>query len=271
MAYKVKFKSYIADLYIPEKLSEKIVVLVPGLPKSSNVDKLVSTFLENGCVVLYPNFSGTFDSGGNFDGKQSILDISNFIEWAGEPEFTELYFNKKISIGLNNKIILAGMSFGALPSLLGVNDKVDRLILLSPALIFKQSEVSEIITFDFSSQMDALLNLLEKAYSFTYRVSSYETLKQFLMGDIGYLAKDNIQKKLSDLKIKTLVVHGKIDTSIPWQISKELKKNSKNKYITWKFPNVGHSNSSYKKSVLKDIGMFIVDNKKEIKPDDLIS
>lgn len=177
IVYKVKRKSYIADLYVPTNPNDKVVVLVPGLPKSTNIDKLVKVFLDSNCVVLYPNFSGMQDSGGALDGQQSIKDVREFIKWGCQKQLTEIYYGEKINLGTKKKIILAGMSFGATPTLLAVNQKVERLILLSPALIFNQKDIKQIIDFDFNSQMKSLINLIKKAFPYTYRIKSEKSFK----------------------------------------------------------------------------------------------
>ena len=257
IVYKTKWKLYIADLYIPERAVNNIVILVPGLPKSSSAEKIIKTFLSTGSAVLYPNFSGTFDSGGEFDGMQCVNDVREFIEWAQQPELTELYFGKKIELNLNKKIVLAGMSFGAIASLLACNDKVDKLILLSPVLLFNQNEISKIVSFDFQSQMDSLLTLLEKAFPFTYRVQSFDSLKQFLHGHTDGLHRKDVENALNNLKSKTLIIHGKLDSSVHWQISNAFRKSTSNKLVEWKFLKIGHSTSSYNKNSLNTISGFV--------------
>jgi hypothetical protein len=257
IVYKVKWKSYIADLYIPENASGNVSVIVPGLPKSTNVEKIVRAVLLTGSAILYPNYSGTFDSGGIFDGLQSIKDVQEFIEWAQQPEVTEIYFNKNIKLNTNGQVFLIGMSFGAITSLLACNIKVDKLILLSPALLFNQEEIREIVDFDFKNQMSSLVSLLKNAFPFTYRIKSYDSLQKFLYGKIDILNRKNIENTLGRLQQKTLVIHGKLDKSVPIQISYELKKNTNNKLVEWKFFMVGHSTSSYKKRALDALSYFI--------------
>ncbi len=257
IVYKIKWKSYIADLYVPDQEIRNVVVLVPGLPKSSNPEKIVKAFLSAGSVVLYPNFSGMFDSDGRFDAVQCSKDVTEFIEWAHQPEVTELYFEKKIELNLNKKVVLVGMSFGAAVSLLACNDRVDKLILLSPSLLFNHDEINQIIKFDFRSQMDYLMFFLKRAFPHTYRIESFESLGQFLHGELDYLQRKNIEQSLNKLKSSTLVVHGKLDFSVPWQISDELRKSTNNALIEWKFFKVAHSVSSYSKRALDTITNFL--------------
>ena len=126
ITYKVKYKKYLADLYVPETVSGAVIVLLPGLPRSSNIEKLVRTLTANGNIVLYPSFSGSFDSGGTFSGSQCIDDVQSFVRWAKKGEFKELYFGKNISLRRSRKIVLMGMSFGAFMALLGNHTDVNR-------------------------------------------------------------------------------------------------------------------------------------------------
>jgi len=258
IVYKTKWKNYIADLYIPEQKTGRLVILLPGLPRSSSVEKIVQNFLKSGCIVLYPNFSGSFDSGGIFSGSQCVKDVADFIEWARQESITELYFQKRIYLGRKNKIILAGMSFGAFPALYGHANNIDGLILFSPAIVFNQNDINVITSSDFKGQMDSLISLLKRAFPHTYRIKSYGKMNNFLHGKEDYQSIEGVKQTIENIQIPTLVVHGKSDSSIPWVISDALKKKVKNPLVTWVFPTVGHSTSSYTVNVLKLISKFIL-------------
>ena len=110
ITYKIKYKGYISSLYIPEKKSGKAVLLLPGLPSSSNIDKLVQCFLDSGCYVFYPQLAGSFDSRGDFNGFKHISEIKNMVKMVQAGRFKELYFNKTLEVSNINEIIIAGMS-----------------------------------------------------------------------------------------------------------------------------------------------------------------
>lgn len=258
IVYKTKWKNYIADLYIPKKQTGKLVILLPGLPKSSSAEKIVQNFLKSGCIVLYPNFSGSFDSGGMFSGFQCVKDVAEFIEWARQESVTELYYQKRIDLGRGNKIILAGMSFGAFPALYGHTNIVDGLILFSPALVFNQTDINTIASFEFQGQMDSLILLLQGAFPHTYRIKSYSRMSNFLHGKENYQSIEVVKQTLKNIQIPTLVVHGRLDSSIPWVISDLLRKAVNNPLIKWVFPVVSHSTSSYTANALKVISRFIL-------------
>lgn len=259
IAYKVKFKNYIANLYLPkpEIISNKIVLLIPGLPEASNKDKIVGAFLDAGCFVLCPQLAGSYDSGGDYNPFKHIKEINTFIYFVKKEKMKELYYNKIITLGKNNKIILVGTSYGAIISLLGRTNKIGKMILLSPVLLLNQKNISKIINFDFNSQMKSLVLLLKNHLHFSYRASSYNKLKEFLFGSNKILQRKEIEKCLNKINIPTLIIHGLNDKSVPIEISKSLKNSTHNKNINWYFPKAGHSTSSYSNKVLKIIKDFI--------------
>lgn len=257
ITYKIKYKGYISSLYLPEKKSGKTVLLLPGLPTSSNIDKLVQCFLDVGCCVFYPQLAGSFDSSGKFDGFNHILEVKNIVKMAHQRSFKELYFCKSIDVGKNNEVILVGMSYSGLIALLGDTKEVSKILLLSPVLLYNQKDISKIINFDFKSQMKSLLGLLSRAFSFSYRLTSQKLMQKFLFGEDKILRFDSVLEKLKNLKKPTLVVHGRNDSSVPYQIDEYLVKKSNNKAIDLYIGDFGHSNGSYTKEVLDKIKDFV--------------
>src|SRR3989344_246194 len=99
ITYKVKYRQYIVNLYVPEQKSGRVALLLPGLPMSTNISNILKPFLDAGTVVFYPYFSGSYDSGGVFSSTQSIRDVAALHPLTQMTEVTELYFSKKIELG----------------------------------------------------------------------------------------------------------------------------------------------------------------------------
>ncbi len=257
ITYKVKSGKYILNLYMPERMSGKVVLLLPGVPISSNIDKLLLAFLDAGCVVFYPYLSGSFDSGGDFNGFTHIKEVNELIKIAQKEKITEIYYKKVINIGLNNKIILAGMSYGSLIALLGKTKNIDKLLLMSPVFFLNQKDISNVLDFDFKNQMTSLLHLLKTAFPFSYRPSNFISLKSFLFGESVALKRESIEKSINNIDSPTLIIHGTKDTSVPYKISESLKNSCTNNKIKWLFPEARHSNSSYGNEVFRIIKKFL--------------
>lgn len=258
--YNISYKDIRSRLYLSDDHKGKIVILLPGLPESSNISKLAQVFTEAGAHVIYPYLSGSFNSGGDFLGEQHIQDISTFVEIAKQKKVTELYFEKELDLGEDNEIVLMGMSYSGVIALHGASahkEDISQLILLSPVLLYNQEDINTIIDFDFSSQMKHLVGLLQRAFPYTYRVSDYEKLNNFLLGKIGGLRKEKVETLLQNINIPTLLVHGTKDSSVPYQISKTLVESAMNQKIETIFQEHGHGNSSYTDSVIKSIKDFL--------------
>lgn len=257
ITYKIKYKGYISSLYLPEKKSGKTVLLLPGLPTSSNVDKLVQSFLDVGCCVFYPQLAGSFDSSGKFDGFNHISEVKNMVKMVQQGSFKELYFGKNIEAGKGNEVILVGMSYSGVIALLGETKEISKVLLLSPILLYNQKDISKIINFDFKSQMKSLLGLLSRAFSFSYRLTSQKLMQKFLYGEDKILRLDSVLEKLKNIKKPVFVIHGRNDSSVPYQIDEYLVKESSNKIIDLYVGGFGHSNSSYTKEALDKIKDFV--------------
>lgn len=257
ITYKIKYKGYILSLYLPEKKSGKTVLLLPGLPTSSNIDKIVQCFLDSGCPVFYPQLAGSFDSEGKFDGFNHISEIKNLMKMVTMENFKELYFCKDIKIGKSKEIILAGMSYSGLIALLGETKEVSKILLLSPVLLYNQADISKIVDFNFKTQMQSLLGLLSRAFSFSYRLTSLKMMRKFLYGQDNILRFSSVLNKLKNIKKPVLIIHGKNDSSVPHKIDECLVEKANNKFISLYVGDFGHSNSSYTKEALEKIKDFI--------------
>ncbi|HFC11059.1 MAG TPA: hypothetical protein ENJ75_02640, partial [Candidatus Kaiserbacteria bacterium] len=136
IAYKVKYKKYIVNLYVPEQKTGRVALLLPGLPASASIHNILQPFLDAGTVVFYPYFSGSYDSAGTFSATQSIHDVATLYPLTQMTEVTELYFDKKIELGSPTEVILVGMSYSAAVALHGHRNLYQKIILLSSALLF---------------------------------------------------------------------------------------------------------------------------------------
>ena len=257
ITYKVKFKKYIVNLYVPEQKSGRVVLLLPGLPMSTNINNILKPFIDAGAVVFYPYFSGSYDSGGSFSATQSVHDVAALYPLTQMMEVTELYFGKKIELGTPSETILVGTSYGAAIALLGHNNLYQKIILLSPALLFNPADIGGQAGEGFHEQMKSLLHLLKNAHPFTYRTSFSQDLNRFLLGKSKFVKQSTVVSSLNKIKCQSLVVHGEADTSVPVEITRSLEKEVKNTNISWRYIDSSHSTSSYSNESLALIQKFI--------------
>ncbi len=257
ITYKVKYKKYIVNLYLPERRSGKTVLLLPGLPISININNILKPLLDSGAVVFYPYFSGSYDSGGIFSAEQSIRDVVVLYGLTQLVRVTELYFGKEIELGVPEEVVLVGMSYSAVIALLGHCNLYQKIILISPALLFDPIDIEGEAGVVFHEQMKSLINLLNKAYPFTYRTGFSKKLRHFLLGQSHLTQRRSILETLNGIQCQSLVLHGEHDTSISVHVSRSLERDTTNSNITWHYVNTGHSISSYDNESLTLIRNFI--------------
>lgn len=249
ITYKIKYKNYISNLYIPEKKSGQIAVLLPGLPASNNINKLIDHLMTKGVVVYYPSFSGSFDSEGKFSATNAVKDVDFFYQMAIKSKVKELYFGKEIEIGKINEVILIGMSFGSAIALYGHKNKYNKVALLSSALLYHPDDFpSKEMGQAFRAQMMSLLRLLKNAFPYSYRTGKDSDLRDFLLGKSPMSKRINMISALHKITCPTLILHGKNDTSVPMKAIRSLQEESQNSEITWQYTDSGHSTSSLDKA-----------------------
>lgn len=257
ITYKIKYKKYIVNLYVPEQKSGRVVLLLPGLPMSTNINNILKPFLDAGTIVFYPYFSGSYDSGGSFSAAQSVCDVTALYPLTQMSVVTELYFGKQIELGIPNETILAGMSYGAAIALLGHNNLYQKIILLSPALLFNPTNIEGETGEGFHEQMKNLLHLLKNAHPFTYRTGFSQDLKRFLLGKSNLAQRSSVTDSLNKVKCSSLVIHGEGDTLVPVELTRSLEQEVTNTNISWHYIESSHSTSSYDNESLALIRKFI--------------
>lgn len=258
ITYKIKYKNYISNLYIPEKKSGQVAVLLPGLPASNNINKLIDYLMVKGVVVYYPNFSGSFDSGGNFSANNAVKDVAFFHQMAMKSKVKELYFGKEIEIGKIREVILIGMSFGSAIALCGHKNRYDKVALLSSAFLYHPDDFpNKEMGQAFRTQMISLLRLLKNAFPYSYRIGKDSDLRDFLLGKSPVSKKINMISALRKIVCPTLVLHGGNDTSVPIEAIQFLQEEVKNSKITWQYTDSGHNTSSLDKTSLDAFSVLI--------------
>lgn len=257
ITYKVKYKKYIVNLYVPEQKSGRVVLLLPGLPMSTNINNILKPFIDAGTVVFYPYFSGSYDSGGSFSATQSVHDVAALYPLTQMTEVTELYFGKKIELGTPSETILVGMSYGAAIALLGHKNLYQKIILLSPALLFNLTDIGGAAGKGFHEQMKSLLRLLKNAHPFTYRTGFSQDLKRFLLGKNNLAQRSSVTDSLNRIECPSLVIHGEGDISVPVEMTRSLEQEVTNTNISWRYIDSSHSTSSYGNESLALVQKFI--------------
>lgn len=224
---------------------------------STNINPLVEALLAAGVTVWYPYYSGTFDSEGDFSFAQCVRDVSTLVELLTKPVVTEAYFGKELRLTVPTRTVAIGMSYGASVVAHAVTNSFDKVVLLSPALVFNSEDIGGEEGIAFSEQMRHLLGLLQKAHPFTYRISHQSDLRDFLLGNAHEGRREDVIKKLESLKRPALVMHGRNDASIPARVSQSLEEHLNNPNLRWEYIDAGHSVANYPDHALREIADFV--------------
>ena len=96
-----------------EKKPYKFIIFCHGLPSHpyQHDPTKVENFIDEGFVLVYPNYIGTWASYGKMSWENCTNTILKVIDFIKTGEGTELYGNSKVEWSVN-EIILAGGSFG---------------------------------------------------------------------------------------------------------------------------------------------------------------
>ena len=242
ITYKIRYEKYIACLSVPKKHNGKTIVVLPGLPASSNNKDFIKFLLSLGCAVLQPDYTGAGNSDGVFSVKQCTDDIGNFIKLARKHTYKELYYSKWIKIETESVIVIAS-SFGTTATILAEDLRVDRLILISPIFVYNQRDITRLDkNYNFKEQVTALYNLITKAFKYTYRIDNLSEFKSDLLGLSRTTSTNNIIEHLRRISVPTLVIQGNLDFSLSASITSNILNKVNNGNISLKFiPDTGHS------------------------------
>lgn len=258
ITYKVRQKNLIVNVYVPETPTGSRTVLLPGLPMSTSTPPIIQYLLEEGCIVYYPYYSGSYDSGRKFNLKNCLRDVEQLFLLAQKEKLTELYFGKTFSLPTASTVSLIAQSFGAAIALHGHMGVFNSMVLLSPALLYNPQDIGGEQGLAFSAQMKNLWHFLKEAHPYTYRTGFGKPLRSFLFGHALISRKKDVIKALSLLKHQTYIVHGKGDTSVPLNVSQALQAEVQNRHVQWKYVDAGHSLSSYSPETLRSVAKFAV-------------
>jgi len=135
--YRAKYKNIIFEFLPAEGESRGTIILCEGLPSAPNKKEAMVTLQGLGFDVVFPRYRGTWESGGEFLAQSPVQDIEDIVGYLASDELIkELYAGKEF--GLSKNIYAIGSSFGGTVALcLFSNDKVKKIIALSPVVDFK--------------------------------------------------------------------------------------------------------------------------------------
>jgi len=196
-------KEILAEFMTPAKRSNKVVILLDGLPSVPAKRPALEAWSRRGYWVFHMRYRGTWESGGMFLKRSAENDLRDVIDGLTRG-FTELWGNKKFKIK-RPEVYLLGTSFGGCTALLGSHDpRVKKVFALSPVVEWRAESKIE--------PLDVLAKFVEKAFGTVYRVRP-EDWKKLMTGKFMNPATD---PRPYDGK-KIFIVHAKDDLVVPFK------------------------------------------------------
>jgi len=201
---RTRFKNEIlAEFLPPPKHTNKVVILLDGLPSVPAKREALEYFSRLGYWAFHIRYRGTWESGGLFLRKSPDCDIKDAIDGM-EKGFTEYWGGNAFKI-TNPQVYLVGTSFGGCAAIMGSTDpRVKKAVALSPVVDWQvQSRIEPI---------QRLATFFAKAFGAVYRVERGDWNK--LSGGKFFNPIAN-ERKFDGRKL--FIIHAKNDLVVPWK------------------------------------------------------
>lgn len=203
-------KDILAEFLPPARRSNKVVILLDGLPSVPAKKAVLEFWSKRGFWAFHFRYRGTWESGGMFLKRSPEIDLIDVVDGIARG-FTELWGNKKYKID-DPEIYLLASSFGGCTALLGSHDpRIKKVFALSPVVDWRAESKNEPLNF--------LAKFVERAFGSVYRVRP-EDWKKLMSGKFMNPALD---KRPYDGK-KIFIVHAKDDQIVPFAPTAEFAK-----------------------------------------------
>ena len=205
--YKITFGDLLVDVY--EKSvgqSSRSALFLPGFPATIAENFVTKLLNQMGYCVFFPQYPGTYDSGGSFTPRASIEATKTIVTGVSKGEVENLKNQKTVTVPSKISLVV-GYSFGAyiaarsLPDLPDVNS----FLAMSPAFSYGPSTPD----MGFSEEGMKFLSYVERTRPLTYRLGDGEEWRDFYNGK-----QNSLQSAKQGSDFEMLVVAGEQDSSI---------------------------------------------------------
>lgn len=213
--YRAKYRGILFEFAcLPDKSPNKAIILCDGLPTAPKNKEVLISLANEGFLVVYPRYAGTWESDGRFLEASPANDVKNIVSLIKKGEIKELYSGKRFNFNVD-KIIIVGVSFGGAVALASVSIKqVDAVVSFSPVIDF--------IKFTPKNNCQDLRHLglfMKKAFTNVYR---------FNIGDWNKMSAGKIFNPIDivnkDNAAKILIFQNLDDTMVNYKMAQELVK-----------------------------------------------
>src|SRR3989344_9214400 len=221
MLYKFNAGGIFFEASFPQKSNGKTIIILPGLPEYPRPKKMMEDLSLKGYHVVYPRYSGTFESDGAFLKNSPSEDITSLLKELNKKDLIEIYAKGKMKIPCDKLIILA-TSFGgsvALEIASNKESKDKKFVIGCPVLDFKKH--------GDSGEQD-LINLKR------FLLEGFPNIYRFEEKDFDNLLEGNVISSSYNTKKfygDITIIHGTKDEAISFNKVKEFSDLRKIKFL----------------------------------------
>ncbi|MEK7180223.1 MAG: prolyl oligopeptidase family serine peptidase [Patescibacteria group bacterium] len=213
-------REIITEFVLPERRSNKVIILLSGMPTVPSKTELMFFLAGKGYWVFLPRYRGTWESDGSFLKKSPHLDVIDLIDSLALG-FQDVWTNKLYRIK-NPEVYVIGSSFGGAAAILASIDKrVKKAVALSPVIDWRVKSKVESIEW--------LGEFTKKAFGNAYRFTSKDWNKL----KTGKFFNPITEIKNLD-KEKIYIIHAKDDDVVYSKPSEQFSKSLGSKFTLLK-------------------------------------
>jgi esterase/lipase len=208
MIYRTQYKQILSEFAFKEGTAPtKAVILCEGLPVAPKRQEAMEFLADQGFLVFYPRYRGTWESEGEFLSYSPTEDIMLLIELISSGNIIELFSDTSFKFSIN-KISVIGTSFGGSVALESSAFKdINKIVALSPIVDFKAFN-TQFPEQDLMQLAEFMIKAFKNGYHFTM-----DNWKRLLMGEVINPAKTITPDNAS----KILIIQCQDDVTVNYQ------------------------------------------------------
>ncbi len=208
--FRTRFKKEIVAEFLPparRSKTQKVVILLDGMPSIPHKQPLVEFLAEKGYWVFYPRYRGTWESAGEFLADTPERDLSDVLDGL-DGDIREVAFGQKFHLRPDRIFVIGGSFGGAAALLASLDSRVTRVVANCPVVDWSVLEEEQ----EMETSNRSYAAYIREAFGNAYRLSQKNWNK--LRGGDFFSPIARIHE-LDPSKI--LMFHAKDDPYIPWR------------------------------------------------------
>lgn len=205
--FRTRFaKDIVAEVLFPKRQTDRVAILAIGAPSAPSKKETLRFLADQGYVVIFPRYRGTWESEGNFLEHSPAKDIADIIlALTKKHSFSDIATQEKKTLRVS-AIHLFGGSFGGPAVLLNTRFPiVKKVIALSPVIDWNILGKDE--PFDF------YVRFSREGYGGAFRTKNIRDWQKLIRTDFY----NPIDHTASVLGKKVFIIHCKDDTHVPYE------------------------------------------------------